>query len=110
MHPLDFISDSPHLYLFHKESIKTNFGGFLFLIYLVIIILIIVYYIIDYTKNDKYIVQSLTHINVDKGTDKKYYYNPNINFKLGATVSVKEQEYYLDEFKFYDFHLNKFID
>ena len=26
------------------------------------------------------------------------------------TVSVKEKKYHLDEFKFYDFHLNKFID
>ena len=67
MHPLDFISDSPNLYLFHKKSIKTNFGGFLFLIYLIIIILIIIYYIIDYIKNDKYIIQSFTNTNIDLG-------------------------------------------
>ena len=64
MNPLDFISDSPNLYIFHKEKNKTNFGGILFLIYLVIIIIIFVYYIIDYVKNDKYVIQSFNHFNI----------------------------------------------
>ena len=37
MHPLDIISGSPNLYIFGKESNKTNFGGVLFLIYLIVI-------------------------------------------------------------------------
>ena len=64
MNPLDFLSDSPNLLILHKETNKTDFGGFLFLIYLVIIIIIFVYYIIDYVKNDKYVIQSLSHFNI----------------------------------------------
>ena len=59
MHPLDIISQSPNLYLFQKESNKTNFGGFLFLVYLVLIILVLIYYIVDYYRNPSYSIQSL---------------------------------------------------
>ena len=64
LNPLDIISDSPNLYLFQKKSNKTNFGGFLFLIYLIIVILIIIYYYIDYTQNPKYKIQSFSHFNI----------------------------------------------
>ena len=109
MHPLDFISGSPNLYLFQKESIKTNFGGFLFLIYLVVIILIVIYYIIDYVKNDKYIIQSFTNTNIDLGEDKEEFYNPNVNFTIDAFVLLKNHKdsHY---FKIYDNKLSKFID
>lgn len=109
MHPLDFISGSPNLYLFQKESIKTNFGGFLFLIYLVAIILIVIYYIIDYVKNDKYIIQSFTNTNIDLGEDKEEFYNPNVNFTIDAFVLLKNHKdsHY---FKIYDNKLSKFID
>ena len=39
LNPLDIISDSPNLFILQKETNKTNFGGFLFLIYLVLIAL-----------------------------------------------------------------------
>ena len=109
MHPLDFISGSPNLYLFQKESIKTNFGGFLFLIYLVAIILIVIYYIIDYVKNDKYIIQSFTNTNIDLGEDKEEFYNPNVNFTIDAFVLLKNHKdsHY---FKIYDNHTSNFID
>ena len=109
MHPLDFISGSPNLYLFQKESIKTNFGGFLFLIYLVVIILIVIYYIIDYVKNDKYIIQSFINTNIDLGEDKEEFYNPNVNFTIDAFVLLKNHKdsHY---FKIYDNNLSKFID
>ena len=109
MHPLDFISGSPNLYLFQKESIKTNFGGFLFLIYLVVIILIVIYYIIDYVKNDKYIIQSFINTNIDLGEDKEEFYNPNVNFTIDAFVLLKNHKdsHY---FKIYDNNLSKFIN
>ena len=89
MHPLDIISNSPNLYILRKESNKTNFGGFLFLIYLIIIITIFVYYIIDYTKNDKYIIQSFNHFNIksdkeEEERNKNDFYNPTINFTLNT--------------------------
>ena len=64
MHPLDIISSSPNLYILQKNSNKTNFGGFLFLIYLLAILLIFIIYIIDYVQNDKYIIQSFEHFNL----------------------------------------------
>ena len=106
MHPLDFISDSPNLYLFQKESIKTNFGGFLFLIYLVVIILIVIYYIIDYVKNDKYIIQSFTNTNIDLGEDIEEFYNPNVNFSIDILFGNHTATHY---YKIYDNKLSKFI-
>ena len=87
MHGLDIISGFPNLYIFKKESNKTNFGGFLFLIYLLIIISIIAYYIIDYEKNNKYIIQSFTHFNIlsekeIEERNKNVTFNPFINFKF----------------------------
>ena len=105
MHPLDIISNSPNLYILRKESNKTNFGGFLFLIYLIIIITIFVYYIIDYTKNDKYIIQSFNHFNIKSDEEKKErnkndFYNPTINFTLDIEVFFKGKYYNLDYEKF----------
>ena len=87
MNALDFLSGFPNLYIFQKESNKTNFGGFLFFIYLIAIILIIVYYIIDYEKNNKYIIQSFTHFNIlsekeIEERNKDVIFNPFINFKF----------------------------
>ena len=48
MNPLYFISESPKNFIFQKNSNKTNFGGFITLIYLIILILIAVSYIYDY--------------------------------------------------------------
>ena len=87
MHALDIISGFPNLYIFQKESNKTNFGGFLFFIYLITILLIIAYYIIDYEKNNKYIIQSFTHFNIlsekeIEERNKDVIFNPFINFKF----------------------------
>lgn len=54
MHFLDFISDSPKLFIFQKESNKTNLGGIFFLIYLILVILIFVFYIHDYKEKEKF--------------------------------------------------------
>ena len=98
MHPLDVISNSPNLYILQKTSNKTNFGGFLFLIYLVIIIIIWVYYIIDYSKNDKYTIQSFSHFNFktaeqNEELKKDELFNPYINFNLTVLFKQNEKEY-----------------
>ena len=87
MHPLDIISSSPNLYLFQKESNKTNFGGFLFIVYMVIVLIILIYYIIDYFQNPKYTLQSFTHFNFKtreqkEERDNDKLYNPNIFFNI----------------------------
>ena len=97
MHPLDIISESPNLYILQKESNKTNFGGVLFLIYLILIILIIVYYILDYIENPKYIIQSFSHFNVKSEKEKEErkknkLFNPKINFKLDLRLDKKGTE------------------
>ena len=113
MHPLDIISNSPNLYILRKESNKTNFGGFLFLIYLIIIITIFVYYIIDYTKNDKYIIQSFNHFNIKSDKEKEErnkndFYNPTINFIL--STSVYFDGYFINLLQIYDNKKEKFIE
>ena len=107
MHPLDFISESPNLFIFQKESNKTNFGGFLFLIYLILIILIFIYYLIDYIEGDKYIVQSFSHFNIRTNEEVRkrnedINYNPNITFKL----ELKDWQGNLldNKFKLYSMH------
>jgi hypothetical protein len=117
MNPLDFISDPPNLYILHKEKNKTNFGGILFLIYLVIIIIIFVYYIIDYVKNDKYVIQSFSHFNFysQKKKDERNeneLFNPYINFSLNLAIEVNKVIYNIDfdEFVLYDNQESKIIN
>ena len=54
MHFLDFLSSSPKLFIFQKETAKTNFGGILFCLYLILMLSISLSYIINYAVNDKY--------------------------------------------------------
>ena len=58
MKTLDFFSSSPNFSIFETEVNKTNFGGVFFLIYLIIMFFISLAYILDYSLNEKYIVQS----------------------------------------------------
>ena len=114
MHPLDIISASPNLYILHQKSNKTNFGGVLFLIYLVLVILIIVYYILDYKDTPEFSIQSLVHFNIKSDEEnaerkKNILYNPNINFTID--LSMKRDESFLsNKFKLFDLKLNKYID
>ena len=97
MHPLDIISQPPNLYLFQKESNKTNFGGFLFIVYLVLIILVLIYYIVDYYRNPSYSIQSFTHFNFKtkeeiKDRNNDQIYNPNIDFKISLKYTLNKTE------------------
>ena len=51
MNALDFINDSPRVYIFQKSSNKTNLGGILTLLYLIILALITFVYLYDYFEN-----------------------------------------------------------
>ena len=102
LNPLDIISDSPNLFILQKETNKTNFGGFLFLIYLVLIALIIVYYALDYKNNDKYIIQSFSHFNFKTKEEREQrnheeLFNPNITFKI-----IFNGKHINERFKLYD--------
>jgi hypothetical protein len=87
---LDFLTDSPNTFIFQKEKNKTNFGGVLFLIYIIIMALISLTYIYDWAINDKYIVDALTHINTtyvekDTGLDNDDDFNPYVDFNITIT-------------------------
>ena len=70
MRNFDFLSETPRIFIFSKKTNKTNFGGFLFLIYIIIMIFISLLYILDYAFNDKYNVECLTIYNY---TIAQYY-------------------------------------
>ena len=57
MHSLDFISQSPSVFIFQKRANKTNLGGILFLICILICLGIFIYYLLDYLNNEKYDIQ-----------------------------------------------------
>ena len=117
MHPFDIISDSPNLYILQKGSNKTNFGGFLFLIYLAIIIVILIYYIVDYIQNDKFTIQSFSHFNFktqeekDKRNEDELF-NPYVNFKMELGVELFNEVSILENenLKLYDNKNSKFIN
>ena len=64
MKNLDFLSNSPNIYIFKERTNKTTFGGVLFLIYIIIMMIISLIYIIDYFVNDKYIIENTEHLNL----------------------------------------------
>ena len=83
MKKLDFLNSSPTYYIFNEETNKTNFGGVLFLIYLIIMFFISLVYIYDFASNEKYEIESYTANAINK-----YYknlgfidieYNPILN-------------------------------
>ena len=84
MHFLDFLSESPKFYIFQRETNKTNFGGVLFLIYVIIMILISLLYILDYALNDKYTYESYIFNEYLKISDDNQL-NPLINFTINFT-------------------------
>ena len=80
MHPLDFISQSPHLFIFNREANKTNFGGILFIIYIVICLGIFLYYLLNYIKNNKYEIQYTLNYNKTLSRDAEAIFkNDSLN-------------------------------
>ena len=90
MNSLDFFSISPNLYIFQKEENKTNFGGFLFIIYLIIMFFISLLYILEFFTNDKYDYKCSTVFNFDEDSE------------LNPTVQFRVINPFYDEFIFYE--------
>ena len=89
MRNLDFLSESPKMFIFNKEANKTNFGGILFLIYIIIMILISLAYILDYAFNDKYSIENMITYNYthDSNENKKMNDDEELNPYLNLTIS-----------------------
>ena len=64
MHFLDFLNEPPRLFIFQKIANKTNFGGVLFLLYIITMILISSAYIFDYAIKEKYTYEVMTSDNL----------------------------------------------
>ena len=69
MKKIDFLSEFPRLYIFQQEKNKTNFGGILFLIYIIIMIIIALTYILDFYLNDKFEIEFLSINNQTSNED-----------------------------------------
>lgn len=100
MHPLDFLSQSPKIFIFQKEANKTNLGGVLFLLYLIICLGIFLYYLLNYTKNNKFEVQYTYNQNNSfiNYTEKKndILFNPEID--IIAKLLDKDGNFLSDNF------------
>ena len=59
MYYLDFFNTPPQYSIFQKEKNQTQFGGVLFLIYIIVMIFICFIYIVDYAINEKYEIEYL---------------------------------------------------
>ena len=73
MYFLDFFNSPPQYSIFKKEKNKTQFGGILFMIYIIIMLIISLIYILDYAINDKYEIESFeidSLFNTKNGYDK----------------------------------------
>lgn len=80
MNCLDFFGTSPTLSIFQTEANKTNFGGVLFIIYIIIMLFISLAYIIDYASNEKYEIESSTVMYSKASKDK--FPDPEIDIKI----------------------------
>ena len=107
MKKLDFLSEFPRTFIFEKKVNKTNFGGFLFLIYVIIMIIISLSYILDFYLNDKFEIE-YSSINPQAGLFKRKEldanpdYNPTMQFKLFVSGKILN-----DNFKIIIFNNNE---
>ena len=105
MHFLDFLNESPNFFIFQKKANQTNFGGVLFLIYILIMILISLAYILDYELNDKYTYESFTFYNYT-ADNNELNKDENLNPFFNLTISLD----YHGDFAVYDISNNKFLE
>ena len=87
MYNFDFLSSAPRNFIFQKNTNKTNFGGFLSVIYFIIFLIVSIYYLLSYYNEDNYSIQYLFHEKIL--SFEEYYeriqsnkYNPNFLFDV----------------------------
>ena len=96
MQNFDFLSDSPRIFIFKKDSNKTNFGGILFLIYIAIMILISLAYILEYALNEKYSIENFAVFNFSRDGNEEINLNEDIELNpyLDINVTFSDGYYY----------------
>ena len=102
MESLDFLSQSPNMFIFQKKANKTICGGILFLIYLIIAALFTLVYCLDYKLNDKYIYESLifqnsTMLSIEER--QKILEDERINPYLNFTVNIKYENFTVFDYR-----------
>ena len=104
MKKLDFLREFPRTFIFEKKVNKTNFGGILFLIYVVIMIIISLSYILDFYLNDKFEIE-YSSIKAEEGLFKRKEldanpdYNPTMQFKLFVSGKILNDNFKIIIFK-----------
>ena len=106
MYNLDFLTDSPKIFIFQKDKNKTNFGGILFLIYIIVMILISLVYLADYSMNEKYSYESLTIHNGTKITDNLFGDEKELNPILNISINFFEE----DKFALFEFSSGNILE
>lgn len=99
MNSLDFLRRSPQLFIFNKEANKTNFGGVLFLIYIIACLTVLLYYILDYTENNKFEVEYTFNYNLTNAKDvPNMLINDDLNQRIEGFVElINNTNEYLSE-------------
>ena len=106
----DYLSESPVNFIFQKRRNQTNFGGILFLIYVIVMILISIAYILEYAINEKYIYEGLTFNNqTDKEFDYDNYNRIHDDDELTPYINLTLISHTKD-IAIFDRYKNKFIE
>ena len=94
MHYLDFLSDHPKIFIFGKDIHKTNFGGILFIIYIIVMILISLIYLFGYIANEKYSYEVFTFENktYDLNEINRMSDDEKFNPFLNISITFKEKD------------------
>ena len=101
MNAIDFFKLPPQYSIFQKEKNKTQFGGVLFLIYLIIMFFISLAYILDYAVNEKFEIE---YYMVNTFYSKKniaqialgnfdHDVNPEADFKIYIRINYELEPY-----------------
>ena len=98
----DFLSSSPHSFIFERRANTTIFGGVLSLLYIVVFLIISSFYFVKYYNEDNYTIQYLYHERFipEEEILKRVYsdrYNPKIHFC--PSIKVKAKKEIADRFK-----------
>jgi len=90
MRKLDFISVAPNLSIFNAGANKTNFGGILFLIYILILLLLAIIYIFDYSSQENYSFEYNLFLNDTKTLQNQEILDATVNQKYDFTFYLSK--------------------
>ena len=114
MNILDFISDSPKAYIFHKSSNKTNLGGIFTVLNFMILIFITAVYIIDFYQIENYefshFYKKFSEEIEEQDLKKKYSKDININREFGIEIFDEDRKISDENFRFIVFYDKKNVD